>query len=125
MQPLRVLAIDDDDFVRDLISEILLPPRFELRVAPSAADGLELLAQRRPDLVLLDVDLGGDENGFDVCRRIVAGEAPPPVVFLTSHEEPSFVDTGLQAGAAAYLCKPFSPLELLDRIAAVTRSGGR
>lgn len=111
-----MLVIDDDDFVRDLITEILLPPDYEVRVTAAGGPGLQTLQREGADLVLLDVDLGAGQSGFQVCAQIMQLANPPAVIFLTSHAEEDFVRAGMEAGASAYLCKPFSPLELLGRI---------
>jgi DNA-binding response OmpR family regulator len=112
MQTQRLLLIDDDEFVRDLVQEILREP-YELHVAATGEEGLEVLSQIAPRLVLLDIDLGEGMSGFDVCRAIRSQKSPPFVVFLTNHGSPDFVKEGLSLGAIAYLCKPFSALELL------------
>lgn len=121
----RLLIIDDDSFVRDLVGEMLAPlPAYQVHAASSGEEGLALLASSPFDLVLLDIDLGeGRQDGFEVCAGIMASEAPPAVIFLTSHARDDFVAAGLNAGARAYLCKPFSALELFEQLEAV--SGGR
>ena len=116
MSPLHVLAIDDDPFVRDLVADMLAPPRFHVRVAPDGELGLAALDEDRPDLILLDVDLGHGADGFEICRQIHTRADPPPVIFLTGQSDTADHDRGYAAGAAAYLCKPFSPLQLLDTI---------
>ncbi|MBL4848825.1 MAG: response regulator [Planctomycetes bacterium] len=122
MESARILVIDDDPFVRELIAEMLSAGLHEVRVASSEEEGLRLFEEQRPDLILLDVDLGRGRSGFDVCRNLMARPDPPPVIFLTSHAEADYVREGTEAGAQGYLTKPFSPLELIEKIQAV-RSG--
>jgi DNA-binding response OmpR family regulator len=86
--------------------------------AKNGNEALALVRSEKPDLVLLDVDMGAGPNGFDVCRQIKADEATKdiPVVMLTAHESDSDRAIGFAAGATQYLTKPFGPLELIDTI---------
>ena len=112
----KILLVDDEELVRELIEETLsFAESYQFLAAESGAAALALLDQE-PDLVLLDINLGGDLDGLDVCKRIRARERPPEVIFLTGMAHGEDIEAGMQAGAKAYLTKPFSPMELIDRI---------
>jgi len=86
--------------------------------AENGQQALEMARAERPDLMLLDVDMGAGPNGFDVCRELKSAEDTKgiPIVMLTAHDSESDRAVGLAAGAAQYLTKPFGPLELIDTI---------
>ena len=119
-QPLgHVVAVDDDEAVRDLIAEYL--GRNELRVT-CVATGKELtavMARELVDVVVLDVRLGA-EDGMQIARKL-REESAIPILMLTSRVEEADRVMGLELGADDYLTKPFSPRELLARIRALLR----
>ena len=119
-QPLgHVVAVDDDEAVRDLIAEYL--GRNELRVT-CVATGKELaavMARELVDAVILDVRLGA-EDGMQIARKL-REESAIPILMLTSRIEEADRVMGLELGADDYLTKPFSPRELLARIRALLR----
>lgn len=115
----QVLIVDDDNDIRSLLSEFL--ERNEIR-AFQAADGeamWEVLKSRPIDLVVLDLNLPG-EDGLSLCRRLRA-DSNLPVIMLTAKTSPIDRIVGLETGADDYVCKPFEPLELLSRIRSVMR----
>ncbi len=114
-----VLIIDDDERLVALLREYLEPHGFEARGAHDGASGLESVARRPPDLVVLDVMLPG-LDGFEVCRRIRATSAVP-IIMLTARGEETDRIVGLELGADDYLPKPFNPRELLARMRAILR----
>jgi DNA-binding response OmpR family regulator len=114
-----VLIIDDDERLVALLREYLGPHGFETRAAHDGPAGLEAVAGRPPDLVVLDVMLPG-LDGFEVCRRIRATSAVP-IIMLTARGEETDRIVGLELGADDYLPKPFNPRELLARIKAILR----
>ena len=119
----HVLVVDDDREIRDLVAKFLT--RHGCRVT-TVADGKEMrlaLADRRIDLVVLDLMLPG-EDGLSLCRRLRA-ESDLPVIMLTAMREDIDRILGLEIGADDYLPKPFNPRELLARIRAVLRRTGR
>ena len=119
MQSLHILIVDDDQDIRHLLSEFL--ERNGLR-AHQAADGEEMravLASRHIDLVVLDLNLPG-EDGLFLCRQLRA-DSNLPVIMLTAKTSPIDRVMGLETGADDYVCKPFEPLELLSRIRSVLR----
>lgn len=115
----KVLVVDDEPAIRELVQFNL--ERADLDVI-SAADGEEALAffhRERPDLILLDLMLPR-LDGFTVCRRIREQSAVPIIILTARAGEPDRVD-GLELGADDYLTKPFSPRELVARVKAVLR----
>jgi two-component system, OmpR family, KDP operon response regulator KdpE len=117
----RLLLVDDDPEIRTSVRV-----GFELQwrdvevvEAATGADGLRLVEERRPDLVLLDVGLP-DTDGFAVLREIRAFSAVP-VVMLTARDEAIDTVRGLETGADDYVTKPFDHLELMARVRAVLR----
>jgi two-component system, OmpR family, response regulator ResD len=119
----RVLVVDDEPMVREVLSRYLERDGFEVE---SAADGqlaLEAFEARRPDLVLLDLMLPR-VDGFEVFRRIQA-RAPSPVIMITARGDVTDRIVGLETGADDYVSKPFSPAEVVARVRAVLRRGAR
>ena len=120
----RILIIEDDESLASMVSEYLQTAGMQVDAAHDAETGLAVLAQARPDAVLLDVMLP-DLDGFEVCRRIRAS-SDVPVLMLTARGEDTDRIVGLELGADDYLAKPFNPRELLARIRAILRrSSGR
>jgi two-component system response regulator ResD len=119
----RVLVVDDEPMVREVLSRYLERDGFEVE---SAADGelaLEAFEARRPDLVLLDLMLPR-VDGFEVFRRIQAS-APSPVIMITARGDVTDRIVGLETGADDYVSKPFSPAEVVARVRAVLRRGAK
>jgi two-component system response regulator CpxR len=115
----RVLIIDDDRELCDLVARFLRGEGFDVECVFDAAAGVERAADGGCQLVLLDVMLGR-ANGFDVLRRIRASSSIP-VVMLTAKGDALDRILGLEIGADDYLPKPFNPQELAARIRAVLR----
>jgi len=115
----RILAIDDDDAIRDLVREYLGENGFEVLVGANGDDMNRILGQQAVDLLLLDVKLPG-EDGFSLARTL-RGHSSIPIIMLTGQGEEIDRVAGLELGADDYLTKPFSPRELLARIRAVLR----
>jgi DNA-binding response OmpR family regulator len=119
----QLLMIEDDARLAQMVGEYLTQSGFGFSHAADGASGLELLQQRSPDLVILDLMLP-DTDGLEVCRRIRAlpnGLAKVSVLMLTAKGDPMDRIIGLEIGADDYLPKPFEPRELLARIRAVLR----
>jgi two-component system OmpR family response regulator len=116
----RLLVVDDEPTIRELLSGSLRLAGFEVTTAASGAEAVRAAASRRPDLVLLDVMMP-DGDGFEALRRIRSGGADVPVIFLTARDEEPDRVTGFAVGADDYVTKPFSLNELLGRIRAVLR----
>jgi two-component system, OmpR family, response regulator len=124
MEGPRVLVVDDEPNIRDLVEVAL---RFHGFAVATAANGRAALAgasEYRPQLIVLDVMLP-DIDGFEVCRRLRAAGDETPVIFLTARDAPSDTVTGLTLGGDDYVTKPFSVDALVARVRAVLRRGGR
>jgi len=113
----NILIVDDHADIRRLIRMTLEFEDYEIREAANGEAALALAAQREPDLVLLDVMMPGTINGLDVCRTLRSAGRAPKVIILSARGQAGDREAGLQAGADAYLVKPFSPLQLIDCIA--------
>ncbi|TPV93171.1 MAG: response regulator transcription factor [Myxococcales bacterium FL481] len=116
---IRVLLIDDDARLRELLGTYLAQNDVTLEYAANGPQGLEQLARRSYDCVLLDVMMPG-MDGLTVLRRIRA-DGPIPVLMLTAKGDEADRVTGLEMGADDYVAKPFSSRELLARLRAVLR----
>ncbi|GLZ16188.1 DNA-binding response regulator [Actinomadura sp. NBRC 104425] len=120
----RVLVVEDEANIRDLIETALRFHGFQTVAARTGAEALRAVrppaGDRRPDLILLDVLLP-DIDGFEVCRRLRAAGDDTPVIFLTARDTPSDTVTGLTLGGDDYVTKPFSIDALVARIRAVLR----
>ena len=115
-----VLTIEDQPDIRRLIRMTLEFKGFTVQDAGDGPQGLAMARQARPDLILLDVMMPG-MNGMEVSRALCADPVLSgiPVVMLSALGNKGDIEAGLQAGARAYLVKPFSPFELLDKVAAL------
>ncbi len=116
----RILVVDDDLRMRDLLVRYLGGEGYEVKAAADAAAMDKLLARERYDLVVLDLMLPG-EDGLAICRRLRAQGAAPAIIMLTAKGDDVDRIVGLEMGADDYLPKPFNPRELLARINAVLR----
>src|SRR5712671_5069920 len=115
----RVLVVDDDTALADVVRRYLTREGFAVEVAGDGESGLERALATLPDLVVLDLMLPG-LDGVEVCRRL-RQTAPIPVVMLTARGEEEDRIAGLDLGADDYVTKPFSPRELTARVKAVLR----
>jgi DNA-binding response OmpR family regulator len=117
--PQRVLVVDDDPTVAEVVTRYLEREGFAVEAAADGADALSRAAAEAPDLVLLDLMLPG-LDGLEVCRRL-REMAPVPIIMLTALGDESDRVAGLELGADDYIAKPFSPRELVARAKAVLR----
>ena len=113
-----LLVADDLVPIRQMVRITLSTQGWTIVEAKNGTEALELARSSKPDLILLDVDMGPGPNGFDVCKTLKseAGTKDIPIVMLTAHESDSDRAIGFAAGATQYLTKPFGPLELIDTI---------
>ncbi len=112
----KILIVEDHADIRRLIRMTLEFDDYEILEAENGDVGLAMATEHQPDLVLLDVMMPGSLNGLDVCRTLKSWPHPPRVLLLTARGRSEDLDAGLQAGAEAYLVKPFSPLQLIENI---------
>jgi two-component system response regulator MtrA len=116
----RVLVVDDDPALAEMLTLVLHSEGFDASVVDRGDGALAAFRDRRPDVVLLDVMLPG-KDGITVCREIRA-ESGTPIVMLTARGDTIDVVSGLEAGADDYIVKPFKPKELVARIRARLRT---
>jgi len=123
-----VMLVEDDPLIVEFTEKNLIKDGFEVIVATTGSEALELLTKHRADIILLDVMLP-DVHGFEVCRRIRQGDVPGtslvpvnvPIVMLTARAEDADKLRGFETGVDDYITKPFNPLELTARLQAVLR----
>jgi len=117
----KVLVVDDEDSVRELIELYLVKEGFEVIHGQDGREALRLNGEHHPDLVILDLMLPG-LDGWEVCRQIRVNSRVP-IIMLTARSEEVDRIVGLELGADDYVVKPFSPRELVARVKAVLRRG--
>jgi two-component system response regulator MtrA len=110
----RILVVDDDTAISEMIGIILKGEGYDPRFAADGAEAIEMFRSIRPDLVLLDLMLPGID-GIQVCSTIRA-ESGVPIIMLTAKGETADVVEGLESGADDYVVKPFNPKELVARV---------
>jgi len=117
----RILIVEDQADIRKLIRMTLEFGDFEIQEAVDGESGLAAAASFKPTVMLLDVMMPGQLDGYQVCQRIKQDPQlrTIQVVLLTARGQVSDIESGQKAGANAYLVKPFSPLELIDRVEAM------
>jgi len=122
MAKTQILIIEDEEDIRELVRYNLERENFTVFEAESGEAGLKAVAQKKPDLILLDLMLPG-KDGLQICRELKQNDAACdiPVVMMTAKGEESDIVTGLELGAEDYIVKPFSPKIMVARIKAVLR----
>jgi two-component system KDP operon response regulator KdpE len=116
----KILVVEDEPRVVRLVSEVLEAVGYQVIAATSGGPAIDMVALEQPDLVLLDILLPHDLDGYEVCRRI-REFSPVPIIMLTAKAQETDMLSGFDAGADDYLTKPFSARELLARVRAVLR----
>jgi len=116
----KVLIVDDDARIRDLLRRYLTQEGFDVVLAEDGKSLTRILLRESVDLIVLDLMLPG-EDGLSICRRLRAAMDRTPIIMLTAKGEDIDRIVGLEVGADDYLAKPFNPRELLARIHAVLR----
>lgn len=115
----RILVVDDEPGIRDVLVAYLQQENFQVRQAGTAQEALETIAEWPPELVLLDIGLP-DVDGLEVLRRIRA-QSSAFVILVTARADETDILVGLGVGADDYITKPFSPREVIARVKAVLR----
>ncbi len=115
-----VVIVEDDPNISDLVELYLRRDGFRAYQAESGERALEVIDERNPSLILLDVGLPGELDGLDVCRR-VRTKSQVPIIFMTARDDEIDRVLGLELGADDYVTKPFSPRELVARVKAILR----
>jgi two-component system phosphate regulon response regulator OmpR len=121
--PAKILVVDDDLRLRDLLRRYLAEQGFNVVTAENAQAMNKLWLRERYDLLVLDLMLPG-EDGLSICRRLRGAGDKTPIIMLTAKGEDVDRIVGLEMGADDYLAKPFNPRELVARISAVLRRIG-
>jgi DNA-binding response OmpR family regulator len=121
--PAKILVVDDEANLRNLVGSYLRAEGFDVAEAGDGASAVDAVRRRRPDLVVLDVAMPG-MDGIEALREI-RSMSDVYVVMLTARAEETDKLIGLSVGADDYITKPFSPRELVARVKAVLRRGGR
>ncbi len=126
MPKLNVLVVEDDDAIREMLVMVLEQSELQVSAVVSAEEALQELAEKLPDLILLDWMLPGI-SGVELARRLKKEEAygDLPIILLTARGEEEDKVRGLEIGADDYMTKPFSPKELVARIKAVMRRSAK
>lgn len=114
-----VLVVDDDPHIRDLLTFALQKAGLATREAADGEAALAEIALRAPDLVILDINMPR-MDGIETCRRIRA-QGDLPILFLSSRDDEIDRILGMELGADDYVVKPFSPREVVARVAAILR----
>jgi DNA-binding response OmpR family regulator len=112
-----ILLVDDSMTTLTMVSARLQRMGYDVVTATRGEEALALALDRRPQLIVLDIEMPG-LGGIEVSQRLrnAPSFADVPIILLTAHAEPEYVQAGLDAGANAYIVKPFSPQELATRI---------
>ena len=118
----RILIVDDDPYMRQLLESIFVESGAEIISARDGVEGLRLLYQHQPDLVVLDIIMPG-KSGWEVCAQIREMSAVP-IIMLTSLKSEDDIVRALETGAVDYITKPFNNKVLLARARAALRQAG-
>ena len=118
----KILIVDDEDRIRELIRMNLELAGYECDEAGDGEEAIEKLKEYKPDLALLDIMLP-KKNGYEIAKDFIEDEVP--IIFLTAKDSTMDKVKGLKLGAEDYIVKPFESLELLARIEAVLRRFGK
>lgn len=120
----RVLIVDDDPLIRDLVRTVLEDYDYVLEEARDGTEALDMARERCPDVVVLDVMMPG-ADGYQVAVSLRRDIGPDCVIImLSAKDQDADKEKGFRSGANAYFTKPFSPLDLLDAISAAVHVKG-
>lgn len=119
---MKVLIVDDDVDLADVLSFTMRRAGFEVSMAYDGPQALDRWRTERPDLIILDINLPG-LNGLAVCRTI-RSQSETPIILLSVRNEDDDIVRGLELGADDYVVKPFSPRQLVARVEALLRRAG-
>lgn len=115
---MRILVVEDQDSIRRMIEALVQARGYEVVAVESGSKALEVALSDPPDLILLDLMLPGQFDGFEVCSRIRSDSTTSkiPVVIISALDDEDSRARAIQSGATSYYTKPFSPLALLKEI---------
>jgi CheY-like chemotaxis protein len=115
---MRILVVEDQDSIRRMIEALVQARGYQVTAVSSGAKAIDVAMTDAPDIVLLDLNLPGQYDGFDVCQRLRSDPATRlvPVVIISAMDDDESRARATAAGATAYYTKPFSPIALLKEI---------
>ena len=115
---MRILVVEDQDSIRRMIEALVQARGYDVTAVASGTKALDVAFVNPPNLVLLDLSLPGQYDGFEVCRRLRAdpGTKDVPVVIISALDDQDSRNRATEAGATSYYTKPFSPIALLKEI---------
>ena len=115
---MRILVVEDQDSIRRMIEALVTARGYDVTAVASGTKAIDVAMTNPPNLVLLDLNLPGQYDGFEVCRRLRADPqtANVPVVIISALDDQESRNRATEAGATSYYTKPFSPIALLKEI---------
>jgi CheY-like chemotaxis protein len=115
---MRILVVEDQDSIRRMIEALVQARGYQVTAVSSGAKAIDVAMTDAPDMVLLDLNLPGQYDGFDVCQRLRSDPTTRtvPVVIISAMDDDESRERATAAGATAYYTKPFSPIALLKEI---------
>jgi CheY-like chemotaxis protein len=115
---MRILVVEDQDSIRRMIEALVQGRGYKVTAVASGAKAIDVASTDPPDLVLLDLMMPGQYDGFEVCRRLRADASTKniPILVVTAMDDDGARTRATQAGATAFFTKPFSPIALLKEI---------
>jgi CheY-like chemotaxis protein len=118
---MRILIVEDSDSIRRMIEALVAARGHEVTAVPSGAKGLEEAFATPPDVILLDLNLPGSFDGFQVCEKVRENPLTRsvPILIISATSDDDAKQRALAAGATAYYTKPFSPMALLKEIESI------
>ncbi len=120
-QKRSILLIEDDPSIQEIVRENLVAAGYAVECTDNGNTGIELACSSLIDMMLLDINLPGDKDGFDICRELRSIRPGLPIIMLTARTDEIDKVLGIEIGADDYLTKPFSMRELIARIKALFR----
>jgi CheY-like chemotaxis protein len=123
---MRILVVEDQDSIRRMIEALVQARGYEVLAVANGAKAIDAFMTQSFDLVLLDLMLPGQYDGFEVCQRLKSdpGTRAVPVVIISALDDPESRKKAADAGASAYYTKPFSPIALLKEIERLKTQAG-
>jgi CheY-like chemotaxis protein len=123
---MRILVVEDADSIRRMIEALVQARGYAVTAVANGAKAIDTVLTQKFDLVLLDLMLPGQYDGFDVCKRLKADPTTrnTPVVIISALDDPDSRRKAAEAGASAYYTKPFSPIALLKEIERLKAQAG-
>jgi DNA-binding response OmpR family regulator len=115
---MRILVVEDQDSIRRMIEALVQARGYDVTAVASGTKAIDVAMTDPPNLVLLDLNLPGQYDGFEVCRRLRGDPATSkvPVVIISALDDQESRNRASEAGATSYYTKPFSPIALLKEI---------